>query len=96
MYAVVGGSGAGMVAGPLAPTVNSLARTCSVVRGEVLPLAITIVACVPGGTRIVAWRVPELSVLTLPRATCTLVVLVRSIAVTCASGARSTTSSATA
>ncbi len=57
-----------MASGPVAPTVNSVARTCMVVSGWVVPLGSVIVALVPAAKSRVAWRVPLPSVWTEPRA----------------------------
>jgi len=59
-----------MAFGPLGPTVYSVMRTFIVVIGWVLPSGMTRWAAVPCGKRRVAWRVPLLSVSTLPRADC--------------------------
>src|SRR5437762_13779293 len=69
VYALVGGSGPGMAAGPFGPTVYSVARTVSVVMGCVEPSAKTRLAAVPWRMNSVARRVPALSVIGLPRTT---------------------------
>ena len=50
------GRSAGIAAGPLAPTVYSVARTCSVVIGCMLPSESTRFACVPCGKSTVLLR----------------------------------------
>src|SRR5258708_21731908 len=61
---------AGIAAGPSGPTVNSVART--VMPPEiacVVPFGSTMLACVPCLNSNVAWRLPDESCDTLPRAT---------------------------
>jgi hypothetical protein len=58
-----------MAFGPFGPTVYSVARTLSEGR-PTTPFGVAIDALVPGAKSIVAWREPELSVITVPRAIC--------------------------
>ena len=92
MYAVDGGSSAGIAARPYGPTVYSVARTWSVPSCTVEPSGSEAVACVPAGKRTVAWRVPSPSVTGLPRATCISAAPAWIAVVTVSKGTRTTVS----
>jgi hypothetical protein len=93
VYALVEGSSPGIAAGPLAPTVYSVARTCRSPSGRVEPSGSFITAVVPRSNMSVAARVPSASLTGPPSATWIGAVECASIVVTFVSYGVMTTSS---
>src|SRR4051812_49148715 len=70
VYSELDGSGAGIACGPLGPTVHSVEWTVRWPTGVDWPLALTMLAVVPGGNSRTERRVPLASVTGVASATC--------------------------